>query len=199
MYSVVSARIRSSLAIERQRQIRYRAVWCAGGATARGDPGARPGGTAGAAARDGTGHRRHTAGSPAAGRRGRVHRELQALPDGRHLPVVQGWRPLLSYTLNFHLCCLFLLSLLPFLLLSCFVTSHCLAAHTCYVVARTAIQQRSMPRTPSAYLWAVEAGGCWLQGASFQHICTLTDAFEGSIIRATRRLDELMSQLQVSG
>lgn len=38
----------------------------------------------------------------------------------------------------------------------------------------------------------------WSKGASFQHICTLTDAFEGSIIRATRRLDELMSQLQVA-
>ena len=37
-----------------------------------------------------------------------------------------------------------------------------------------------------------------LQGASFADICSLTEAYEGSIIRATRRLDELMGQLQVS-
>jgi superfamily II RNA helicase len=37
-----------------------------------------------------------------------------------------------------------------------------------------------------------------VQGASFASICSLTEAYEGSIIRATRRLDELMGQLQVS-
>ena len=37
----------------------------------------------------------------------------------------------------------------------------------------------------------------YLQGASFAEVCTLTEAYEGSIIRATRRLDELMGQLQV--
>mmetsp|Transcript_27289 Transcript_27289/g.68718 ORF Transcript_27289/g.68718 Transcript_27289/m.68718 type:complete len:177 (+) Transcript_27289:320-850(+) len=36
----------------------------------------------------------------------------------------------------------------------------------------------------------------WSQGASFQKICDMTDIFEGSIIRATRRLDELMRQLE---
>lgn len=38
----------------------------------------------------------------------------------------------------------------------------------------------------------------WSKGATFEHICTLTTSFEGSIIRATRRLDELMSQLQIA-
>ncbi|MEW5314134.1 MAG: hypothetical protein WDW38_005654 [Sanguina aurantia] len=35
----------------------------------------------------------------------------------------------------------------------------------------------------------------WSKGASFAEICRMTDIFEGSIIRATRRLDELMQQL----
>ncbi|CAD7701245.1 unnamed protein product [Ostreobium quekettii] len=35
----------------------------------------------------------------------------------------------------------------------------------------------------------------WSKGASFAEICDMTDIFEGSIIRATRRLDELMMQL----
>ena len=34
-----------------------------------------------------------------------------------------------------------------------------------------------------------------LQGASFETVCEMTDLFEGNIIRATRRLDELMNQL----
>ena len=34
-----------------------------------------------------------------------------------------------------------------------------------------------------------------LQGENFQAICSMTDIFEGSIIRATRRLDELMSEV----
>ncbi len=33
------------------------------------------------------------------------------------------------------------------------------------------------------------------QGATFEQLCRMTDIFEGSIIRATRRLDELMRQL----
>ena len=33
------------------------------------------------------------------------------------------------------------------------------------------------------------------QGATFEQLCKMTDIFEGSIIRATRRLDELMRQL----
>lgn len=33
------------------------------------------------------------------------------------------------------------------------------------------------------------------QGATFSQICKMTDIFEGSVIRATRRLDELMRQL----
>ncbi len=33
------------------------------------------------------------------------------------------------------------------------------------------------------------------QGENFEAICKMTDIFEGSIIRATRRLDELMKEL----
>lgn len=36
----------------------------------------------------------------------------------------------------------------------------------------------------------------WSKGESFGKICGMTDMFEGSIIRATRRLDELMHQLE---
>ncbi|GAB4813622.1 hypothetical protein N2152v2_000668 [Parachlorella kessleri] len=36
----------------------------------------------------------------------------------------------------------------------------------------------------------------WSKGASFAEICGMTDMFEGSIVRATRRLDELMQQLE---
>ena len=36
---------------------------------------------------------------------------------------------------------------------------------------------------------------CARQGATFEQLCKMTDIFEGSIIRATRRLDELMRQL----
>ncbi|KAL6773736.1 hypothetical protein ACKKBG_A22275 [Auxenochlorella protothecoides x Auxenochlorella symbiontica] len=36
----------------------------------------------------------------------------------------------------------------------------------------------------------------WSKGASFAEICEMTDLFEGSIVRATRRLDELMSELE---
>jgi len=35
----------------------------------------------------------------------------------------------------------------------------------------------------------------WCQGATFAEICTMTDVFEGSIIRAMRRLEELLRQL----
>ncbi len=35
----------------------------------------------------------------------------------------------------------------------------------------------------------------WLQGATFADVCKKTVMFEGSIIRAMRRLDELMQQL----
>ncbi|KAL6759568.1 HUA enhancer 2 [Haematococcus lacustris] len=35
----------------------------------------------------------------------------------------------------------------------------------------------------------------WSKGASFAEICGMTDIYEGSIIRATRRLDELLQQL----
>lgn len=35
----------------------------------------------------------------------------------------------------------------------------------------------------------------WSRGSSFAEICDMTDIFEGSVIRATRRLDELMMQL----
>jgi ATP-dependent RNA helicase DOB1 len=35
----------------------------------------------------------------------------------------------------------------------------------------------------------------WCQGAKFAQICKMTDAFEGSIIRVIRRLEELMRQM----
>ena len=35
----------------------------------------------------------------------------------------------------------------------------------------------------------------WANGAKFVDICKLTDTFEGSIIRAIRRLEELLRQL----
>lgn len=35
----------------------------------------------------------------------------------------------------------------------------------------------------------------WSKGASFAHICKMTDAFEGSIIRCMRRLEELLRQM----
>eukprot|EP00198_Chlamydomonas_reinhardtii_P006185 XP_001695521.1 predicted protein [Chlamydomonas reinhardtii] len=35
----------------------------------------------------------------------------------------------------------------------------------------------------------------WSKGASFAQVCEMTDIFEGSLVRATRRLDELMGQL----
>jgi ATP-dependent RNA helicase DOB1 len=35
----------------------------------------------------------------------------------------------------------------------------------------------------------------WSLGAKFSQICKLTEVFEGSIIRAIRRLDELVQQL----
>ncbi|EFN51423.1 hypothetical protein CHLNCDRAFT_28067, partial [Chlorella variabilis] len=38
----------------------------------------------------------------------------------------------------------------------------------------------------------------WSKGASFGEVCGMTDIFEGSIIRATRRLDELMQQLEAA-
>jgi ATP-dependent RNA helicase DOB1 len=34
-----------------------------------------------------------------------------------------------------------------------------------------------------------------VQGDTFVEVCKMTDIFEGSIIRATRRLDELMGEL----
>jgi ATP-dependent RNA helicase DOB1 len=36
----------------------------------------------------------------------------------------------------------------------------------------------------------------WSKGASFQQVCEVTDLFEGSLVRALRRLDELMAQLE---
>jgi len=35
----------------------------------------------------------------------------------------------------------------------------------------------------------------WACGSSFADVCRMTDLFEGSIVRATRRLDELMQQV----
>jgi len=36
----------------------------------------------------------------------------------------------------------------------------------------------------------------WCQGSSFTQICSMTDMFEGNIIRTMRRLDELLTQLR---
>jgi ATP-dependent RNA helicase DOB1 len=43
---------------------------------------------------------------------------------------------------------------------------------------------------PVVYAWAL--------GAKFSQICKLTDVFEGSIIRAMRRLEELLRQLSTA-
>ena len=36
----------------------------------------------------------------------------------------------------------------------------------------------------------------WCGGATFEEICAMVDLFEGSIIRAIRRLSELLDELQ---
>lgn len=38
----------------------------------------------------------------------------------------------------------------------------------------------------------------WCEGKSFTQICSLTDMFEGQIIRSMRRLDELLNQLKAA-
>lgn len=38
----------------------------------------------------------------------------------------------------------------------------------------------------------------WCQGSKFHEICAITDVFEGSIIRAMRRLEELLRQMCVA-
>lgn len=38
-------------------------------------------------------------------------------------------------------------------------------------------------------------GAVRLQGCSFDEVCEMTTIFEGSIIRAVRRLEELLNQL----
>jgi ATP-dependent RNA helicase DOB1 len=35
----------------------------------------------------------------------------------------------------------------------------------------------------------------WCNGATFAHVCKMTDVFEGSIIRCMRRLEELLRQM----
>jgi ATP-dependent RNA helicase DOB1 len=44
----------------------------------------------------------------------------------------------------------------------------------------------------------MEVVWAWCKGAKFAKICTMTDVFEGSIIRCMRRLEELMRQLTVA-
>ncbi|KAF8033637.1 hypothetical protein BT93_C0040 [Corymbia citriodora subsp. variegata] len=39
---------------------------------------------------------------------------------------------------------------------------------------------------------------CWSKGASFAEVIQMTDIFEGSIIRSSRRLDEFLSQLRAA-
>ena len=41
-------------------------------------------------------------------------------------------------------------------------------------------------------------GGLYVQGADFKEVCKKTTAFEGSIIRSCRRLDELLNQLALA-
>mmetsp|Transcript_4888 Transcript_4888/g.10357 ORF Transcript_4888/g.10357 Transcript_4888/m.10357 type:complete len:131 (-) Transcript_4888:472-864(-) len=36
----------------------------------------------------------------------------------------------------------------------------------------------------------------WASGATFEQLCDMTDLFEGSLIRAIRRLSELLDELQ---
>eukprot|EP00244_Chara_vulgaris_P006478 TRINITY_DN24599_c0_g2_i1.p1 TRINITY_DN24599_c0_g2~~TRINITY_DN24599_c0_g2_i1.p1 ORF type:complete len:106 (-),score=18.81 TRINITY_DN24599_c0_g2_i1:127-444(-) len=38
----------------------------------------------------------------------------------------------------------------------------------------------------------------WSKGATFAEICEMTDVFEGSIIRAVRRLDEVIGQIKIA-
>lgn len=35
----------------------------------------------------------------------------------------------------------------------------------------------------------------WCNGCSFKDLCTMTDIFEGSIVRCMRRLEELLRQM----
>jgi len=44
----------------------------------------------------------------------------------------------------------------------------------------------------------MEVTFAWANGAKFSEICQMTDIFEGSIIRAMRRLEELLRELTVS-
>uniref|UniRef100_A0A6B2KX32 Helicase ATP-binding domain-containing protein n=1 Tax=Arcella intermedia TaxID=1963864 RepID=A0A6B2KX32_9EUKA len=46
--------------------------------------------------------------------------------------------------------------------------------------------------------YLMDAMYAWTKGASFAEICTMTDIFEGSIIRIMRRLEELLRQLVVA-
>jgi len=41
----------------------------------------------------------------------------------------------------------------------------------------------------------MEVVNLWCRGAKFSQICEVTDAYEGTIIRAVRRLVELLRQL----
>ncbi len=38
----------------------------------------------------------------------------------------------------------------------------------------------------------------WCEGKSFTQICSMTDMFEGQIIRTIRRLDELLNQMKLA-
>jgi ATP-dependent RNA helicase DOB1 len=41
----------------------------------------------------------------------------------------------------------------------------------------------------------IEVAYEWASGASFSQICKMTEAYEGSIIRTFRRLNELLKQM----
>merc|ERR1712100_91320 len=64
----------------------------------------------------------------------------------------------------------------------------------------TVAQECRFPIQPEDYVQSfktgmMEVGYAWAKGAKFLEICQMTDIFEGSLIRAFRRLEELARQL----
>lgn len=69
-------------------------------------------------------------------------------------------------------------------------------------IARVSVECR-LPVVEQEYVQSfkvelIEAVLQWCQGAKFSDICKLTDVFEGSIIRAFRRLQELLRQMMLA-
>ena len=69
-------------------------------------------------------------------------------------------------------------------------------------IARVSVECR-LPVVEQEYVQSfkvelIEAVLQWCTGASFADICKMTDVFEGSIIRAFRRLQELLRQMAMA-